>query len=465
MIAVALVDEGLSKTFCAAKDRWVIGARGDAYPDGKDYPIDNHAGACCQIIRRMLGGARGKAVRWLSIKVLGAAGQGSIDQLLGALKLCEQLEVKLVHLSLGTANFQFQREIETLCDRLIQRGTYIIAAGNNEGTATLPACLRQVIGVQAKQDLKAYQFLANDTALLSGIDFLANGSHLIRCDEKFHLTKGNSYAAPVLTGRVILYLMKYPFLRLEELMDRLRLSSLTPKVYLPACTGLWSGAGAHLILQVGEKNGFLSARADGVEYRDVPLIALRALLQNDDLKNVKLIFDCTEQALPYAVKQILQRNGKETVLLERDKVVCLTDGGVDWEEIPLKLPGGWKAKRQAPLISLEGFNKDKLVVLLHELAACFAAAGYVCKTTLRGCGAILYDAEPVNAGCERYFDYLSEYYQCDLLLYGDLGHELAAEPDLRVLNRGEQMEKTLGEAIFYDGDVQNLFDQILERLR
>ena len=114
---------------------------------------------------------------------------------------------------------------------------------------------------------------------------------------------------------------------------------------------------------------------------------------------------------------------------------------------------------------MEGFTKGKLVALLHELAACFTAAGYVCKVTLPGCAAILYVAEPVNAACERYFDYLSEYYQCDLLLYGELGRGLAAKPDLRVLNQGEQMEKTLGEAVFYDGDVKGLFDQILERLQ
>ena len=101
-------------------------------------------------------------VFWHSIKILNDdTKRGNIRQFIEALRLCEQLEVKIIHLSIGTRSYSdfnlIEKSIEALCDK----GTIIIAAACNEGTVAYPACMNGVIGVKCDFSATDQQYLYN----------------------------------------------------------------------------------------------------------------------------------------------------------------------------------------------------------------------------------------------------------------------------------------------------------------
>lgn len=154
---------------------------------------NSHGTICALIIKKYFPGAR-----IISIKILNEKLHASSVALLSALEWCENNEVDIINLSLGTTNvLDFTKLYESI-ERLQKLGKRVIAAINNDFTYTLPASHIHSIGVCAKE----FNVDGKLRGLL-GIDFEGISQHELTINgRKFTTSICNSYAAPYITGLV-----------------------------------------------------------------------------------------------------------------------------------------------------------------------------------------------------------------------------------------------------------------------
>ncbi len=182
----------------------------------------SHASTCMQIIKKYTNISD---IDWYNINIFSSEEYGKISSFLKALDFCREKGIKLIHLSLGTRNFSYFERIKYEIELLLNNDVIIVAALSNEEEYTVPACLDGVIGVRFSTDLKddRYIYLKND---LKGINFLACGSHNLCMDGIAELCKlSNSFAAPVITAKVIDALRENVSLDSYGIMERLKKTS------------------------------------------------------------------------------------------------------------------------------------------------------------------------------------------------------------------------------------------------
>lgn len=214
MIKAAIIDDGIDVTQFNNVKSWVI--KKDLSIESADIisEEDNHACTCLRIIQKY---SDVSDVIWHSIKILNDdTKQGNIRQFIEALHLCEQLNVKLIHLSIGTRSYSdfglIEKSVKALCDK----GTIIIAAACNEGTVTYPASMNGVIGVKCDYSAsdEQYSFICNS---IDNISFSASAKHILRDRGKLRLSlQSNSYAAPLVTSKALSLLTQKPSASFEE---------------------------------------------------------------------------------------------------------------------------------------------------------------------------------------------------------------------------------------------------------
>lgn len=134
--------------------------------------------------------------KFTSIKVMDYNGRGELEKLLAALRYCLDNAIKLIHLSIGTSNyFDFDGVAEAV-KRLTDAGSIIVAAFDNFGTKSLPACLPGVFGVRAFRN-KVIETDAYGFDSYSGLSW--ENSIVVAGPEVIY---PNSFAAPVITGKI-----------------------------------------------------------------------------------------------------------------------------------------------------------------------------------------------------------------------------------------------------------------------
>lgn len=151
----------------------------------------------------------------ISIKVLNSNGAGSLKQIIDGLKICEQLDVQIINLSLGIVSKPPQ-ELEDQIKRLYSQGKFIIAAaGNNAGKVNYPAAYNEVIAVAANdKDSHLAKFASHG----SEVDALAPGVDIYStvCQDNYKIMSGSSMAAPFFSG-VCALILSYAKAHPEEL--------------------------------------------------------------------------------------------------------------------------------------------------------------------------------------------------------------------------------------------------------
>ena len=141
----------------------------------------------------------------------------SSKHLLTALKYCRDLDIDIVHMSLGSIVYSDFREIHKIINDLSKQGKIIIAACNNRNIFTVPACLPEVIGVCTKHGFEGGYYEVNKNNC-DGIDFIASSKHMI--DGKL-TALSNSCAAPLITAKVCDFLTDNPEAGFREMRDNL----------------------------------------------------------------------------------------------------------------------------------------------------------------------------------------------------------------------------------------------------
>ena len=120
-------------------------------------------------------------------------------------KYCEENNIQIISLSVGTRNVVDGEKLNTILNRLYEKGVIIVAAFNNYNTLTYPAALESVIGVcidkKESLPLNSYAYLENDD---NNIDIIAR-YELKNVEKRIGIQIGeyNSYMVPPIVSIIL----------------------------------------------------------------------------------------------------------------------------------------------------------------------------------------------------------------------------------------------------------------------
>lgn len=218
MINVAFIDDGIIPEYlqggCAISKRVDFFASDDSIKSNTDCV--NHGTICSIVFDKYLVH---KTHNIIDIRVSYPNSSPNLMNFIDAIQWCVQNNVDLINISLGTINQFAFTEIKQSIGEAIKKGIIIVAAMDNRGIYTLPACLSGVIGVKSSTIFKNGKFKLRWYPF-DGIEIMTSGQHTIEVGEKTLTTKNqNSFSAPVITAYVADILHLYGKKSYEELLQ------------------------------------------------------------------------------------------------------------------------------------------------------------------------------------------------------------------------------------------------------
>ncbi|WP_303789192.1 S8 family serine peptidase [Ruminococcus flavefaciens] len=216
-IKAAIIDDGADASQFGSFVSYSISRGGEIFLTASDEYYGVHAVMCMAVMNRYL---KNKDIDWFDIRIIDQqTGLSTRKQLIKALEFCLENDVKVIHMSIGTTEFEDFPEIEDVVNKLTDRGTIIVAALSNADKLTYPACLENVIGVKTSPDLKE-DMIAYVGDPYDNIEFLAASKHLVKLPAGYSWsTYSNSYAAPVVTAKVLNVLKENSGINAEKMRD------------------------------------------------------------------------------------------------------------------------------------------------------------------------------------------------------------------------------------------------------
>lgn len=227
MLNVAIIDDGINSDEVKVDYSFKIDSDLNVVDISSvnEITYESHGTTCLKIIKKYLNkDTNGKEIIFHSIKVINLETVGgNVNQFVKALEFCLSLNIKVINLSIGSSYFMDFDRIEKAVRKLVDSGVIIIAALNNKWIITYPACLPCVIGVKTDSKLKDDEYICNGVLDVDNIEITASSAHILRNTEGIYKSKtSNSYATPLITSKVINYLLLESELSLEEIKIKLR---------------------------------------------------------------------------------------------------------------------------------------------------------------------------------------------------------------------------------------------------
>ncbi len=346
------------------------------------------------------------------------------EKLKAALEWCLEYQIPIIHMSVGTRELSDYEVLYQVTARLIRQGTIIVAAGNNAGTYTMPACLGGVLGVAVGRDLIGasyhYQDFQNGICLAAsaihpdvGEIFLPEG--ISEGLQMGAAERANSYAAPTVTSAVYQFLIgkkdASPIGLFQALVPGECYQALHPDFIDRAV--LLNLSGVELV----EDCLFFQVVSDNKgEMGDLGCLVL---LPGEDMqRNQEVVVDFVKKrenfGLLYAGRfqeLFLEETLKKTMLAE---LLCWSEedcGSARWtfEEESTELP---------PCIWIRTGKKEG-IRLISRLCKQFREQGYQCVAVSNWEYAYLYGLEyvPPDAHGNSVLSYLKKVYTPDLILF------------------------------------------------
>ena len=171
----------------------------------------SHGTICAAIITKYCSD-----VNIISINVLSDIRTGHIDRLLTAIKWCNEQDIPLINLSIGSV---VEKDFHILSELLsnINGKSIIVAAQNNNNYFTAPASLNEVIGVNNRAIYRNDQYTMRWYPF-DGIEISASSNHtlLLKDDTTFKTPICNSYATPMIAAKVFEILKRNNFKQLSK---------------------------------------------------------------------------------------------------------------------------------------------------------------------------------------------------------------------------------------------------------
>ena len=162
--------------------------------DGLNIAPLSHGSICAKIIEKYVN----CDVSIIGIQILNEDDTGLLDDLIVALKWCHENDVRVINLSCGLSGQVETNDLLEICQKLHNDGVEIVAAQNNNGALTYPACFPCVTSVEQRN----YQTNYLDWYRIS--DIYAEGEHLLtHGDTAFYSVKCNSFACAYASAHII----------------------------------------------------------------------------------------------------------------------------------------------------------------------------------------------------------------------------------------------------------------------
>lgn len=156
----------------------------------------SHGTCCAMIIHKYCQDIDVVSLKILSQREL----YGSTDGLVQALKWCNDNNISIINLSLGTTNIRDFQPIQMIVDKLVDNNIIVVAAVCNDFQFTMPSLLDNVIGVVS---INPPKYIEEELAFL-GVDFQANSIHDIVVQGKMYVTPNcNSFATPYVVANLL----------------------------------------------------------------------------------------------------------------------------------------------------------------------------------------------------------------------------------------------------------------------
>lgn len=216
MIKVCIIDDGINEKYLKISMLYDLEVFKNNIVKRKlsvSENIKSHGTICAQIITEY-----NLDVSISSIKLnTDSERASSSEHLQVALKYCLDMDIDIIHMSLGSTTFSDFHGIHEIIKELSRQGKIIIAACNNKNIFTVPASLPEVIGVCTKRGFEGEYYEINKNNC-DGIDFVASSKHMI--DERI-TPVSNSCAAPLITAKACNFLIDNPKAGFREVRDNL----------------------------------------------------------------------------------------------------------------------------------------------------------------------------------------------------------------------------------------------------
>lgn len=147
-----------------------------------------------------------------SIKILDEKQIGNYQQVVSALEWCYKNRVDIVNMSLGSNFIRDKKKILNTINYFTHHDMVIVASASNNGYLSYPASFTNVIGVRSSDDLNIgegnWNYLEGS---YDGIEIETYFNHKVKWNDGSYdiYTDSNSYAAPMITARLIEPLRKH----------------------------------------------------------------------------------------------------------------------------------------------------------------------------------------------------------------------------------------------------------------
>lgn len=196
-IRVAIIDDGINSEIIDTEvvDFFEIDNCFNVVKNQNIRTSVTHGTLCARIIETYY-----RNIEIVSIKIFDENMVSNTDKLIIALKLCNDLNVNVINLSLGTQ--LNDGKLLKVINELYYNSIITVASQENTGLISYPASYSNVIGVKRSSRLEDKEYCANKN-FEEGIDFTANAVHDIRNAffEKY-TSNTNSFATPYITAKV-----------------------------------------------------------------------------------------------------------------------------------------------------------------------------------------------------------------------------------------------------------------------
>lgn len=206
-IRMAILDDGVHPKVCSLAGSFLID-NDLSVSSLKENTVSlySHGSMCARIVQQYTGFDK---VDVFSIQILQRDTlRGNICRLLKALELCVFMDIRLVHLSVGTYAYEDFAKLKKAVDHLLDSDRFLVAAAGNRGTVTYPAYLPGVIGVKCHPKLTGDEY-AYCYDSFTRIHFEASSRHkLIVEGQEMETSISNSYATPLVTAKLLSCLKK-----------------------------------------------------------------------------------------------------------------------------------------------------------------------------------------------------------------------------------------------------------------
>ena len=216
-IRVAILDDGVHPDACLLAGSFLVDEDSHVTILEKNTAMPgSHGSMCARIIQRY---ADLDKVNMFSIQILhGDTWRGNIERILKAFELCASLDVRLIQLSVGTYVFADFAPLEKAVRQMLDAGRLIVAATGNQDTVTYPAYLPGVIGVRYHPGLADGEHTYYHDPF-TRIHFQASATHKLLFDgQEIETQICNSFAAPLITARILSYLRINTCLEQNEIL-------------------------------------------------------------------------------------------------------------------------------------------------------------------------------------------------------------------------------------------------------